>query len=155
MGVRPQSPKSRDMYLLRSLSAFLLLLSFFQVEAKLMGKGLGIMYGQGSRRPWERQGEPTHLGGLTWRDEEPTKTFRLQQSGGDGGQRRRPCVGLCYYEKLLALAGKNRADKRPNETIQDDIPPESTAEAEEKPCVGICQYYSSLGIENPYEKRQL
>ena len=39
--VRPQSPKSRDMYLLRSLSAFLLLLSFFQVEAKLMGKGLG------------------------------------------------------------------------------------------------------------------
>ena len=37
--------------------------------------------------------------------------------------------------------------------LQDDIPPESAAE--EKPCVGICQYYRSLGIENPYEKRQL
>merc|ERR1712018_63238 len=113
MGVRPQSPKSRDMYLLRSLSAFLLLLSFFQVEAKLMGKGLGIMYGQGSRRPWERQGDSGHLGGLTWREEEPTNIYR--QSGGDGGHRRRPCVGLCYYEKLLALAGKNQdVDKREN-----------------------------------------
>ena len=111
------------------------------------------MYGQGARRPWERQGDSTHLGGLTWRDEEPTKTFRVQSgnfffcmpnvhhykceldyfwfnlvitgnmslSGGDGGQRRRPCVGLCYYEKLLALAGKNQADKRPNETIQVSV----------------------------------
>ena len=48
-------------------------------------------------------------------------TGNMSLSGGDGGQRRRPCVGLCYYEKLLALAGKNQADKRPNETIQVSV----------------------------------
>ena len=24
----------------------------------------------------------------------------------------------------------------------------------QRPCVGLCQYYRSLGMENPYEKRE-
>ena len=30
--------------------------------------------------------------------------------------RRRPCVGLCYYEKLLALQGRKDAEREQNET---------------------------------------
>jgi hypothetical protein len=26
---------------------------------------------------------------------------------------------------------------------------------ERKPCVGLCHYYRTLGIENPFEKRQI
>ena len=32
--------------------------------------------------------------------------------------RRRPCVGLCYYEKLLALQGRRDAEREQNETTQ-------------------------------------
>ena len=31
-------------------------------------------------------------------------------------KRNRPCVGLCYYEKLLRLQGKKEADSGPNQT---------------------------------------
>ena len=42
-------------------------------------------------------------------------------AAGDGSitamaKARRPCVGLCYYEKLLRLEGKADTDKSPNDT---------------------------------------
>ena len=79
--------------------------------------------------------------------------------------RRRPCVGLCYYEKLLALQGRRDAEREQNETTQVSflqplqlcISSSTTPFLQEKriaeePCVGICQYYRSLGIENPYDR---
>lgn len=39
-------------------------------------------------------------------------------SSNHGRNGKPPCVGLCYYEKLMDLQGKNAAEKEPNQTIQ-------------------------------------
>merc|ERR1711994_1234293 len=96
----------------------------------------------------------------------------LYEMYGDPNPRRSTaCVGACYYEKLLGLQGKSKAEKIPNETIQEEplyeeastnyepVPeevlpvPAAEKAVKKEPCVGICQYYRSLGLENPYEKR--
>jgi len=155
----------------------LVLLSLISVEAgMLMGKGLGMPgTGQG-RRPWEKfvHGRPWGKGRHNYLDDSDDQSYyqkpSMYEMYGDP-QPRRACVGACYYEKLLGLKGKSKAEKIPNETIQDEVvyeEPSSNYEvapeqiipvpAAEKPvrkepCVGICQYYRSLGLENPYEKR--
>jgi len=152
----------------------LALLSLCTVEAKLMGKGLGIgaLSGQ-SRRPWDRinHGRPWGKSRHPYDNaaEDPSGTYYYSYGNTDTqSARNRPCVGACYYEKLLGLNAKTKAEKIPNETIQDEVLYEEPAPAplqtmpisagpektvRKKPCVGICQYYRSLGLENPYEKR--
>lgn len=39
-------------------------------------------------------------------------------SSNHGRNGKPPCVGLCYYEKLMDLQGKKAAEKEPNQTIQ-------------------------------------
>jgi hypothetical protein len=79
-------------------------------------------------------------------------------SNEDSG--RTPCVGLCYLNKLKDLEARNRAAESGQEMPDDDDLDEEVlfeplgTTSEDKPCVGICHYYRSLGIENPYEKKE-
>eukprot|EP00093_Oithona_nana_P004949 04949.XXX_236857_237796_1 [CDS] Oithona nana genome sequencing. len=147
------------MYLLRikgcglaSMLFFLglsLLLTIQDAEAgMLMSKGIGRMRGGGNRyKPWDTTGRLTQ-GGLSvenGEEDSPQSYYNYPPGKQFEPARRRPCVGLCYYEKLLALQGRKDAEREQNETTQEK-------RAGEEPCVGICQYYRSLGIENPYDR---
>merc|ERR1711879_428118 len=120
-----------------------LLMPIEESEAKLlMGKGLG--YGRGRYRssPWDRPGYDVRQGGFAVDTVENTPAPRPSYyDSPESSGRRRPCVGLCYYEKLLALQGRRDAEREQNETTQ---------EKRGEPCVGICQYYRSLALEPSY-----
>merc|ERR1712012_70630 len=131
---------------LASLLFFLelsLLLPIQEAEAgMLMAKGIQNMRGRQRNQPWDTRYGVNRGGGLSVDngDEDSRSYYNYEPEP----PRRRPCVGLCYYEKLLALQGRRDAEREQNETTQEK-------RIAEEPCVGICQYYRSLGLENPYD----
>eukprot|EP00094_Tigriopus_californicus_P006822 TCALIF_06571-PA protein Name:"Protein of unknown function" AED:0.26 eAED:0.26 QI:0/0.75/0.8/0.8/0.75/0.8/5/430/220 len=120
------------------------------VQGSLMGKGLLLNSHHNDRpKPWDIHRRPNNyyhydpVEESYWQPSEPTQD--------DDGEE--PCVGLCYYRKLMNLESKMDGERRENEPMPEEIVFEELTT--HKPCVGLCQYYRSLGIENPYEKRQV
>lgn len=125
-------------------------ISIHPVQGSLMGKGLLLNSHHNDRpKPWDIHRRPNNyyhyepVEESYWQPSEPT-----QEDDGD-----EPCVGLCYYKKLMNLENKMDGERRENEPMPEEIVFEELTT--HKPCVGLCQYYRSLGIENPYEKRQV
>eukprot|EP00095_Tigriopus_kingsejongensis_P012328 maker-scaffold797_size95806-snap-gene-0.22 protein:Tk12328 transcript:maker-scaffold797_size95806-snap-gene-0.22-mRNA-1 annotation:"hypothetical protein BAUCODRAFT_31170" len=129
--------------------AFLVLLEVAvqPVQGSLMGKGLFWMHRDNKPKPWDVDRRPHN-----YYEYEPAENSYMQPSDSsreDGEDA--PCVGLCYYRKLMNL--ENRMNEEDNDNMKEEIVFEELTT--QKPCVGLCQYYRSMGMENPYEKRQV
>jgi len=134
--------------------AFSIILDSFCVDAG-MAMGLGTWKNSvGKTKPWSR----TKSQQKVWNRRPTAQRYNYLEEGNDQSNRiqtpddgHKPCVGMCYYQKVLALENKLNDEKAENEIIEkldqqyDDIGKPN------KPCVGICQYYKSLGKANPYE----
>jgi len=124
------------------------------VEAR-MGMALGTWKNgaMGRKKPWSR----TKSEQKVWNRRPSSQRFREMEEddeennlihSDDNGKK--PCVGMCYYQKVLALKTKLERQKAANEVIEKPISQiEDTNPS--KPCVGLCQYYKSLGKNYPNE----
>jgi hypothetical protein len=142
--------KAKELLMIIALS---IMLESFCVDAG-MGMALGTWKNNARKtNPWGRSKSgqkvwnrrPTAERYRGWEDEDERHN-RIDV--GDNGNK--PCVGMCYYKKVLALNNKIERQNAENEVMEKSAPePEELKPL--KPCVGLCQYYKSLGRPNPYE----
>jgi len=138
-----------------SLAAFALALFVAQqgcAEASLMGRGIYRKTHHNKVKPWDMPRKnyfykyDLHDGAEdndSWRAEEEE-----EDDGGVDENGNKPCVGLCYLNKLQAIreGGEGAGHPMEEEVVFDPL-------TTQRPCVGLCHYYRSLGVDNPYEKR--
>lgn len=141
-------------------------LSNFLVEdaqAKMMARGFGSRFSiKSSSKPWNNRG--FNYGGVTndfdYYDEDDQAYF--ERTGKE-----RPCVGLCYYEKLKyyrELANGEHQEEvvdigsgsgSGEEIVEDPGIPvwrKWSLRRKSRPCIGLCHYMKVKGFDDSYVK---
>merc|ERR1711997_588278 len=85
-----------------------------------------------------------------WEDEEEwlNKLHNAAEHHNDKGEKE-PCIGACYYQKLLNLEYKMDQDNAANQVLQEPSYENQVRIKRSEPCIGLCQYYKSLENPNP------
>jgi len=120
-------------------------------EASLMGRGIYRKAHHNKVKPWDVPRKNYYYKYDLHDGAEDNDSWRDESDDGVDEDGNKPCVGLCYLNRLQAAeeGGDEEGGAQPEVMEEIVFNPLTTP----RPCVGLCHYYKSLGMDNPYEKR--